>query len=98
MKNYTEVLHAESPDYSTYVSKGSRFQEIKYTKKGNPYVVRNHQRFPIDLFECRPDGKAYHFLTMGSCLSLEIDPNGEMAMVRYEYTAHSSAYRKKYNW
>lgn len=97
MKHYTEVV-SFNPDYSTYISKGSRFQEIKYNRKGDPFVRRGNIRYPLDLFESRPDGKAYHFLTMGSCLSLELSPDCDMALVKYEYTGHSSAYRTKYNW
>jgi len=98
MKQYTEVTSPYNEDYSTYVSKGSKWQAIKYTKSGNPYIRRGNTRYSLDLFEVRPDGKAYHFLTMGSCLSLEIHPNCEDALVKYEYTAHSSAYKKMYNW
>lgn len=85
---YIEEKHGNG--YSTYTSKGSRWQEIKYNAKGEPYVTRNHQRYPLDLFESRPDGKAYHFLTYDSCIVLELNPNCDMALVKYSYTGRCS--------
>jgi hypothetical protein len=81
--------------YSTYTSKGSRWQLIKHNAKGDPYVTRKGQRFPLDLFEARADGKCYHFLTYDSCITLEINPNGDMALVKYSYTARSSDFWTK---
>lgn len=76
--------------YSTYISRGSRWQKIKYNAKGEPYVTRHWERYPLDLFGVRDNGKAYHFITWDSCIVLELNPNCDMALVKYSYTARSS--------
>ena len=81
--------------YSTYTSKGSRWQDIKCNRKGDAYVTRKGQRYYLDTFEARADGKCYHFLTYDSCIILELNPNCDMALVKYSYTARSSDFWKK---
>jgi hypothetical protein len=93
-KNFFEIPTVPENDYSNYVSKNSRFQNIKYTtRKGIPYVTRHGIRYHLDLFEVRlGDLKAYHFLTYSSCITLEINDDCDMAKVGYEHTSVSSKF------
>jgi hypothetical protein len=92
-KKFFEIPSVPDNNYSNYISKNSRFQNIRYTQKGVPYVTRHGIRYQLDLFEVRlGDPKAYHFLTYSSCITLEINDNCDMAKVGYEYTAVSSKF------
>ena len=92
MSQFKEVSNDNG--YSNYVAKNTRWQKIKWTKGGEPYVTRHGERYHLDLFESREDGRAYHFLTYSSCITLEIDSNGEMGKVGYEFTGRSSNFWK----
>jgi len=93
MSQFKEVSNDNG--YSNYVAKNTRWQKIKYTALDEPYITRHGQRYHLSLFEQREDGRAYHFPTYSSCITLEIDDNYEMAKVGYEYTGRSSNFWKK---
>lgn len=94
-KKYFEKIHDDGV-HATFVSKGQKFQTIKYTAGGIPYVKRHGVRYRLEDFETRlGDEKAYCFQTFSSCVTLELDPNGEYAKVGYEYVGTSTKYLKE---
>jgi len=95
-KRYFEVVSDSNKDYSTYITKGAKWQTIKYNTKGEPYVTYKGQRLLLDNFMTNHyDSKAYYGTSYSTCYSIEIHENCDSAKVRYEYTGCSSVYFKE---
>ncbi len=104
MRGYKEITNEYNDQYSEYVKAG-RWQSVKYTKGGDPYIRHNNRRIKLDEFMIASDGLAYHWETYSSGLVAEVHPNGDSVKVSHTYTGMSSKaqreqeeYRRNRGW